>query len=71
MIRLIVRSSGKVDIHGGPGQWRPPGREQQGTFQNEPICIRGFCEPIQKSLHRKILEQFLKWPALRARLVEG
>src|ERR1044071_8141788 len=32
--------------------------------------MRGFCEPIQKSLHREILEEFLKWPVLCAGLIK-
>jgi hypothetical protein len=32
--------------------------------------MRGFGEPIQKSFHGEILEQFLKWTVLCAGLVE-
>ena len=32
--------------------------------------MQGFGQPVQESLHGKILEQFLKWSVLCAGLVE-
>jgi hypothetical protein len=46
---------------------RKTGGQQQGTFKTSRSEYGDSGEPIQESLHRKILKQFLKRATLRAR----
>jgi two-component system sensor histidine kinase KdpD len=70
MLKLIAGSSKQIDVHGGARKRRSPGSQQERAFENECFRMARLRQAIQETLHRVVLEQFLKGPLLGAGLVE-
>ena len=67
---LITRSSEQVDVHGGTELLRTPDSQHQCTLENESPGMSGSGQPVEKSLHGEVLEQFAEEPPLTPGLVQ-
>jgi hypothetical protein len=70
MLQLIAGPASQINVHGWPGERRPPRRQQERALQDKPISEWRLRQAIEEPLHDEVLEQFLERPPLRTRLVE-
>lgn len=67
---VVACSCGEVNVDCWPRLCSSPGGEEECTLKYEAICQRMETEPVEKSLHRKVLQQFLKRAVLPLRLIQ-
>ena len=70
MIEVIARSGGEINVDRRPRLRCAPRGHEQRALQHKAIRQRVQAEPIEKSLHREVLQQFLKWTVLSLRLIQ-
>lgn len=70
MIEVIARPGGEINVDRRPRLSCVPRGHEQSALQYKAICQRVLAEPIEKSLHREVLQQFLKGTVSSLRLIQ-